>query len=98
MYVVLVVTDELKQSQTNLHRNELNIETCQMQLKHLETVRDTLSTEVQRLRQNVDHEINKNERLEQQYTEIELKLKNLRIDLSKTEVFCLSLFMRFWLC
>ena len=77
----------MKQSQTDLHRNELNIDTCQMQLKHLETVRDTLSMEVQRLRQNIDHEISKNERLEQQYTEIELRLKNLRMDLSKTEVF-----------
>ena len=82
-----MVKDDLKQSQTDLHRNELNIDTCQMQLKHLETVRDTLSMEVQRLRQNIDHEISKNERLEQQYTEIELRLKNLRMDLSKTEVF-----------
>jgi len=78
--------DELKTTEGALHRHQLSIETTEVQQKHMEGVKEQLAEEVSRLRQSIQNDTIRSEKLEMQYTDIEARLKVLRMDLSKQEV------------
>lgn len=78
--------EELKSTEAILHRHQLGIDTTQMQQQHMEVVKDQLTEEIARLRQSLQNDTARSEKLELQYTEIESRLKVLRMDLSKQEV------------
>lgn len=77
---------ELKQTQLELHKHKMTIETCSIQQKAMEETKDQLMQEIARLRDNLSQENAKADKVEAQYGEIESRLKKLRIELSKTEV------------
>ena len=77
---------ELKHTQLELHKHKMTIETCSIQQKSMEDMKDQLVQEIARLRENLSHENAKTDKMEAQYTVIEARMKQLRVELSKTEV------------
>jgi chromosome segregation ATPase len=77
--------ESLRAVQQEVQTGQLGLETLQAQRDHLESVKDELSAELNRIRESARAEFHRVEKLETTYSEADQRLKAVRADLIATE-------------